>query len=41
MEVNPVAFPPGRARLETSPVPTGSIVVGITIGIVLVAFIAA
>jgi hypothetical protein len=34
-------FPPGRAKLATSPVPTGSAADGMTMGIVLVAFFAA
>ena len=34
-------FPPGRAKLSTSPVATGSTVVTMTIGIVLVACFAA
>src|SRR6266446_5003584 len=33
----PVTFPPGRARLGTSPIPTGSKTSDMTIGIVLVA----
>jgi hypothetical protein len=37
----PVMLPPGRARLAISPVPTGSIAVGMTIGIVVAAFLAA
>ena len=41
MVVNPVTFPPGRARLSTSPSATGSGTVKKTIGIVLVAFLAA
>ena len=36
-EVNPVALPPGRARLSTQPPPTGSIVVTNTIGTVRLA----
>jgi len=39
--VNPVTFRAGRARLTTSPVLTGSILLAMTIGIVVVAFIAA
>src|SRR5262249_18258976 len=40
--VSPVTFPPGRAKLATSPVCTGSVVrPAITIGIVFVAFLAA
>src|SRR5262249_12389552 len=35
--VRPVTFPPGRARLLTSPAPTGSGAIVITIGIVDVA----
>jgi hypothetical protein len=34
---NPVALPPGRARLVTSPLPTGSATAVKTIGRVLVA----
>src|SRR5262245_56440548 len=34
-------FPPGRARLATRPTPTGSLLAPRTIGIVLVAFLAA
>ena len=34
-------FPPGRARLETSPVPTGSATAANTMGIVALAFLAA
>ena len=34
-------FPPGRARLATSPIPTGSVAVANTMGIVAVAFLAA
>ncbi len=37
----PVTLPPGRPRLATRPAPTGSALAAITIGIVLVAFIAA
>src|SRR5262245_14282271 len=37
----PVTFPPGRARLAMSPVPTGSRTVIMTMGIVSVAFLAA
>src|SRR6516162_9006040 len=37
--VNPVTFPPGRARLTASPVPITSPTDAITMGIVLVAFI--
>ena len=37
----PVMLPPGRAKLATSPVPTGSAEISITIGIVLVAFLSA
>ena len=37
----PVTFPPGRARLATTPAATGSVEVAITMGIVLVAFFAA
>ena len=39
--VTPVTLPPGRARLVTMPAATGSPVVTITIGMVLVAFLAA
>jgi len=39
--VNPVTFPPGRPRLATSPNPTGSRTVPMTMGIVAVAFLAA
>ena len=35
--VEPVMFPAGRARLGTTPVPTGSVAVGKTTGTVLVA----
>src|SRR5262245_55936679 len=35
---NPVTFPPGRARLLMRPAPTGSMLNGMTIGIVLVAW---
>ena len=41
MNVIPVTFPPGRARLATSPVPTGSPSGIMTIGTVRVAFFAA
>jgi hypothetical protein len=34
MWVNPVVLPPGRARLLTSPLPTGSVTVVNTIGVV-------
>jgi hypothetical protein len=37
----PVTFPPGRARFDTSPVPTGSPTAEKTIGMVVVAFCAA
>jgi hypothetical protein len=37
----PVVFPPGRPRLATNPLPTGSLEVGIMMGIVVVAFCAA
>jgi hypothetical protein len=37
MNVNPVTLPPGRARLATSPVPTGSPSGNMTMGIVRVA----
>ena len=35
--VNPVALPPGRARLATKPAPTGSMTITNTIGTVRVA----
>jgi len=38
---NPVTFPPGRARLATRPIPTGSLTNMKTIGIVELAFLAA
>src|SRR6266545_2884326 len=38
---NPVTFPPGCARLVTSPVPTGSVTLVMTMGIVVLAFLAA
>ncbi len=38
---NPVTFPPGRARLATRPVPTGSPAFPMTTGMVLVALFAA
>ncbi len=38
---NPVMFPPGRARLAMRPVPTGSSLSTITMGIVVVACLAA
>ena len=38
---NPVALPPGRARLVTSPLPTGSATEAKTMGMVLVACLAA
>jgi hypothetical protein len=41
MLVNPVMFPPGRARLSTRPAATGSAPLKKTIGTVLVAFLAA
>src|SRR5437667_270799 len=41
MDVVPVTFPPGRARLATSPVATGSPRASMTIGIVRVVFFAA
>ncbi len=37
---NPVTLPPGRARLATTPEPTGSLSCPMTMGISLVAFIA-
>ena len=39
--VMPVTLPPGRARLETSPAPTGSAMLTMTIGISVVAALAA
>ena len=39
--LTPVTLPPGRARLATSPFPTGSLVALKTIGIVGAAFFAA
>src|SRR5207237_9171208 len=39
--LNPVAFPPGRARLSTRPAATGSPMIAITIGIVPVALLSA
>ncbi len=39
--LDPVIFPPGRARLATKPNATGSPLVTMTIGIVVVAFLAA
>ena len=39
--VKPVMLPPGRARLSTSPLATGSLIAKKTIGIVLLAFLAA
>ena len=39
--VSPVTFPPGRARSAASPLPIGSPLEAITMGIVLVAFLAA
>jgi DNA-dependent RNA polymerase len=39
--VPPVTFPPGWARLATSPAPSGSMACGITMGMVAVAFLAA
>ena len=41
MVVNPVMFPPGRGRLSTRPAAIGSVTSIKTIGIVLVAFLAA
>ena len=38
---NPVMFPPGRARLATNPLPTGSLSNAMTMGIVEVASLAA
>src|SRR5439155_4047807 len=37
MLVGPVMFPPGRARLATNPLPTGSPALAMTMGMVLVA----
>ena len=39
--VNPVMFPPGRARLATRPLPTGSAANVTTMGMVVVARLAA
>jgi hypothetical protein len=39
--VNPVMFPPGRARLATSPLPTGSATNVMTMGMMVVASLAA
>ena len=41
IKVNPVTFPPGRARLSTSPAATGSPWLTKRMGIALVAFLAA
>jgi hypothetical protein len=41
LTVSPVRFPPGRARLATSPVSTGLTAAAITMGIVVVACFAA
>jgi hypothetical protein len=41
MALIPVMFPPGRARLATKPVPTGSALTAMTIGIDVVASLAA
>ena len=38
---SPVTLPPGRARLATRPAPTGSPAFVITMGMVVVAFLAA
>src|SRR5262245_65702337 len=38
---SPVVLPPGRPRLATNPLPTGSLEVGMTMGIVVVALCAA
>src|SRR5262249_28830221 len=38
--VNPVTLPPGRARLSTNPVPTGSPAAAMTIGVAVVTFLA-
>ena len=38
---SPVTFPPGRARLATTPMPTGSVMPHITMGIVAIARLAA
>src|SRR5262249_7324176 len=40
-ELNPVTLPPGRARLATAPVTSGSPIAAITIGITVVACFAA
>jgi hypothetical protein len=39
--LTPVMFPPGRARLATSPLPTGSATNVMTMGTVVVAYFAA
>lgn len=41
MVVRPVTFPPGRAKLATNPLPTGLPTAAITIGMVVVACLAA
>ena len=41
IKLSPVTLPPGRAKEATNPFPTGSASDAITIGIVLVAFLAA
>ena len=41
MRLMPVTLPPGRARLDTSPLATGSPALVMTIGITLVACLAA
>ena len=41
MRLSPVMFPPGRARLATSPLPNGSPAAVMTMGIVAVALLAA
>ena len=41
LAANPVTFPPGRARLATRPALTGLALLVMTIGIVVVAFMAA
>src|SRR5207253_2187564 len=41
MTLSPVRFPPGRARLATNPAPTGSALDAMTMGMVLVACLAA
>ena len=41
MTLSPVMFPPGCARLATNPAPTGSALDAMTMGMVLVACLAA